>query len=112
MYALAHRTGDLVRNGPDQAGQLGDRDATLAIPTDQRISVVSETAGRAQQMPQIHLWWTEKSLRKNDAVFDGYNLELVLEPASGTTRKGQIYLCLPDAGKSALAGSFEATLVD
>jgi hypothetical protein len=62
--------------------------------------------------PHVHMKWKEnaKDLPKAEIYMDEYVLRLELGSKSNGKIPGRIYLCLPDAKQSFIAGNFEASL--
>jgi hypothetical protein len=65
------------------------------------------------QVPHVHLGWQEGGgLPKTDMFTSKYAMKLDLDKAQGSKLPGKIYVCLPDAAHSFLAGSFTAEAPD
>ncbi len=65
------------------------------------------------QVPHVHLGWLEiGGLPKTDMVMSKYAMRLDLEKAQGSKLPGKVYICLPDAAHSFLAGTFTADAPD
>jgi hypothetical protein len=62
----------------------------------------------------VHMKWLAKNqkLPETQAFINGYGLRLEFGERSGNELPGRIYLCMPDAAKSYLAGTFRARIVD
>jgi len=66
---------------------------------------------RAPPRPRVTLRWPDEQLqaKKND-IEGGYALKLAFSQAANGRLPGRIYLCLPDASRSFVAGTFDAEI--
>ncbi len=60
--------------------------------------------------PRIVLRWREGDLRVAQGFTNGYVMKLEFGPIAGDSMPGKIYLCLPDASRSFVAGTFTAEI--
>jgi hypothetical protein len=58
--------------------------------------------------PHVHVSWLEGNFPKTEMYMDKYALKLELGKEDDGKVPGRIYLCLPDASRSYLAGTFTA----
>jgi DNA-directed RNA polymerase subunit RPC12/RpoP len=61
-------------------------------------------------LPHVVLRWKQGELQVSQAFTNGYMMKLEFGQANSTTVPGRIYLCLPDASKSVVAGTFIADI--
>ena len=67
-----------------------------------------DDAGSAN--PHIRMTWNEGGAIQTATFNKGYGMKLQFNQANNRTVSGRIYLCIPDASKSCVAGTFEAKL--
>jgi hypothetical protein len=60
--------------------------------------------------PRVVLRWKEADLQVAQTFTNGYALKLEFGPVASGRMPGKIYLCLPDASRSFVAGTFEAEI--
>ncbi|MGO8929567.1 MAG: hypothetical protein ACLQU3_22095 [Limisphaerales bacterium] len=61
--------------------------------------------------PAVVLRWKEAEQQPaTETITDGYALRLVFGEATNGRMPGKIYICLPDAAKSVVAGTFDAEI--
>jgi DNA-directed RNA polymerase subunit RPC12/RpoP len=69
------------------------------------------TPNRAPPLPRVSLLWEDGRQQPGDNdILAGYALKLTFHKAANGRVAGEIYLCLPDASKSFVAGTFEAEI--
>jgi len=69
------------------------------------------TTNQDSPVPRIFLRWKDQPPTQQKADFQsGFALKLAFGQATNGLLPGRIYLCLPDASKSVLAGAFEAEI--
>jgi hypothetical protein len=61
--------------------------------------------------PHIQIAWKEGTLPKTQFIIDKYVMKLEFDGPAHAQLPGRVYLCLPDASKSYLAGTFAADVV-
>jgi hypothetical protein len=120
------------------AGQIHNRDFTLirssvqggtltlrsgSGATDLSLSIYfyakqpSELAGKSIDVhtndaiaPRVVLRWKDAGQTATENIPRGYALRMEFEPVSGNRLPGKLFICLPDASKSYLAGTFNAEI--
>jgi hypothetical protein len=60
--------------------------------------------------PHVRITWNEGDVVQTSTFSKGYGLKLQFDQAINRTISGKIYLCLPDASKSYVAGTFKLRL--
>jgi hypothetical protein len=60
--------------------------------------------------PHIKMTWNEGDVVQSSTYIKGYGMKLQFDQAINRTISGRIYLCLPDASKSYVAGTFKVRL--
>jgi hypothetical protein len=60
--------------------------------------------------PHVKMTWNEGDVVQSSTYIKGYGMELQFDQAINRTISGRIYLCLPDASKSYVAGTFKVRL--
>jgi ribosomal protein S27E len=60
--------------------------------------------------PHIKITWNEGDVAQASTFNKGYGMKLQFDQAINRTISGRIYLCLPDASKSYVAGTFKVRL--
>ncbi|HVM48940.1 MAG TPA: hypothetical protein VMU04_12985 [Candidatus Acidoferrum sp.] len=98
-------------------GEGAPMDMGVSIPLGHAISgnlsgkAVEITPEQQSNVPRITLSWLDEQGKSAKQVFEGgYALKLAFDQITNARAPGKIYLCLPDAAKSVMAGSFEAAV--
>jgi Domain of unknown function (DUF4190) len=60
--------------------------------------------------PRVKITWNEGDVAQTTTFSKGYGMKLQFDQAMNRTISGRIYLCLPDASKSYVAGTFKVRL--
>jgi len=60
--------------------------------------------------PRVKMTWQEGDAEETATFGKGYGMKLEFTQTTNRKGSGRIYLCLPDAAKSCVAGTFELTL--
>jgi hypothetical protein len=72
---------------------------------------IEVTPDRAPPLPHVTLRWKDEQQRAQKQDFrDGYALRVAFGQAANGRMPGKLYLSLPDASKSVIAGSFDAEI--
>jgi hypothetical protein len=102
----------LRQGGPSGAPVMGVTVHLFARRGEELSGKTIEVApNRAPPLPRVSLHWEDdRQQRGKDDILAGYALKLVFRQAANGRVAGKIYLCLPDASKSFVAGTFEAEI--
>lgn len=72
-----------------------------------KFNIQTNTSGA---VPAIVLRWKQGAVQEAEAFTNGYALRIEFGPMGANRVAGRIYLCLPDAAKSFVAGTFSAEI--
>jgi hypothetical protein len=97
-----------------RAGTRGPTDFGVTVnfggvPAETLSGKTIQVASRALKDARVTLHWKDDRPQKRD-YHDGYAMRLEFGPLARNRLPGKIYLCLPDAEKSYVLGSFNATV--
>jgi len=109
-----------LENGWLKFRQGADFFADLEIDIVLFVNSIPELSGKTFTVPKQefggnpHIWMKWKadgaSVPEQKSWMEGYAMQLEFGPAADGKLPGKIYLCLPDAEKSFIRGTFEASL--